>query len=1808
MASSIDKLAKELKKQINASDERKPKPYDTQAEVLRVENGVAWVHIPGGVDETPVRLTINAKKGDNVNLHVANGTAWITGNSTNPPTDDSTANYAVNISNEVKKEVTVLHTTVVDVIEATDARFETVEADTAKIHTLTAEKILATVGYIDDLTAEEITVQDLTAASGYIKDLEADNITAQDISAATGYIGDLTAGNVTAQNVIADHATVGSLDTNYAHITNGVIDNAKIGYADVDGLNANYAHISNGTIDNAKIDQADVNNLNANYAQINLANVNNAWIENGLIKDAAISDAQILGVSANKLTAGTIDASNITVTNLNASNITTGSITVDGITIDVENNEASIDGSYIEDGTITMNGFSQEVKDVIDGAIETFTGTVVPTLNNAPASSWTTTKLKDQHVGDVYYVVNSSSKQNGYCYRFSKSGSTYSWQLIKDSDVTAALSRLTTAEGKIGDIEEFDEEIATFKTETEGEISTLQTKTTSLETSLGDKVDVSTFNTLSQTVDGNSASITTLTTTTQTLREDLDGLEIGGRNLLRHTESPTTDDLAMARSTIEDGGIIRTTSTTSTSGAKFKVTYLDYKDYNGKTLTVSADVRLAPVESEYTVTTARIYIGVNSASRLSSMFGSTYDRYGFKVFHPTSNWTRISFTAKIPDDLTLGTTDALVDTNQITVEVYSLGSTKPVDWKNIKLEIGNKATDWTPAPEDMEETVTTISNTVNTVSQTATSNSSYISQLTTTLGTNADGTTKTGDIMHRTSDIEQDLDGITTRVSKTEVKIAGQYATSSTAAGTKAKVATITPAVTDWELYAGATVTVKFSTANTHATPTLNVNSTGAKNIKGYKGAALTEAEYKWAVNDAITFVYDGTNWLMQNSSTSATRLSTAETTISQTANNVLIKATESDTTAAQGGQHLIQSLINVAPSGVTIDASKVNITGVITAINDDTTTTIDGDKITTGSITAEQIKAYSIGASQIVISDSTNLAVANEAYEGSLPTAFSNIYKAAIIDGYLTKKTATQQYLMLTDYTPSSFKGGDELYYEFYGKAEAAGNITLRVWGYKGEGSSRSGSMNSSVTIALTTTEAFYSGTITLTDTSTNLWSDRTQYLLGFNDARSTKSQIYVRKCVIRRKNGGELIVDGSVKASAIDADSGTFNTANIPNLSAGKITSGTLDASKVTVTNLDAGSITAGDIAAARMKVNSIAAINSLTTGKIDADRLNVGQITVGDLSDGSSYSTTTQMNTAINNAVDDVAVGGRNLILNTVRQRTGTSASNSVYVSPKPTLSEYGQSILTNTTDEFTYSFDYEITGNSSTTSQICVQAKGSIVSGSALKTSGNASGHYSHTFKLNDTQVASTTTTMRIRMQNATDGAIITVKNIKLEKGNKETDWSSAPEDYITDIDGTGIRIHPASTENNSVVINASGMEVFQGGTGTANSVAFYGDITRVGKEVADNTRIVLEHGATSGGMRIIWRDHSGTKDATITDIGYTSGLNYDGAMSVAPYASLGQRGNTTNIGNYSIAEGYGNTASAYASHAEGYDTTASGLASHAEGSGTVASKAGAHAEGGDSTASGQHSHAGGTHSTASGDYSFAGNEYTIASGTAQTAIGKYNKSDTSSLFIIGNGSSSARSNALTVDGSANVTIKQGGELRLNGDSQSSSSSSFSWTGLYSQSSGGTDNLHISADGNMTFYVGTTTSSPTKRMTIDYDNVNIVKDLEVQGNYKGGHSKTTFTPAHGTNYSTYGGSYYEKFGHVVHVHVGVSGLTASTDYVVTTLPAGYRPSSTVFAHGTGGAWNNISYMDVRTDGAVHVRSQGAYCGADVTFMVE
>lgn len=81
------------------------------------------------------------------------------------------------------------------------------------------------------------------------------------------------------------------------------------------------------------------------------------------------------------------------------------------------------------------------------------------------------------------------------------------------------------------------------------------------------------------------------------------------------------------------------------------------------------------------------------------------------------------------------------------------------------------------------------------------------------------------------------------------------YTSTSTAVGTAAKTASLT----GYALTIGGVVTVLFTNGNTASNPTLNINSTGAKNIF-WKGAALTDTALIKA-NDIVTFVYDGTQY-----------------------------------------------------------------------------------------------------------------------------------------------------------------------------------------------------------------------------------------------------------------------------------------------------------------------------------------------------------------------------------------------------------------------------------------------------------------------------------------------------------------------------------------------------------------------------------------------------------------------------------------------------------------------------------------------------------------------------------------------------------------------------------------------------------------------------------------------------------------------------------------------------------------------------------------------------------------------------------
>jgi hypothetical protein len=363
--------------------------------------------------------------------------------------------------------------------------------------------------------------------------------------------------------ILVNKALINKLSVDEADIRYASIETLKAVNANIDNLKTNkldatYADIINANVESLKAANAEITQLKANsltadiadlkYAQIDFANVKGQVVTTSLIKDGAVTNEKVQSLSANKLTAGIIDASKITVTNLNADNITVG----------------TINGKRIGTGSLSLDKLAEEVptkeyldkvqeelQGQIDGNIETFTKTEIPTLNNEPAVNWTDNATRKKHIGDICYVVNPTSSADGYSYRFADTGTlevpNYEWVLIKDSDVTKALQDIININGEITGIKKFNVEISSWKTDTDSELSSLKARTTNLETDMGNKVDTTTFNEVKQTVDENSSTITKMS---ETLSKKADSSTVSALSNTVNSIKQTSDNNSLSISNL----------------------------------------------------------------------------------------------------------------------------------------------------------------------------------------------------------------------------------------------------------------------------------------------------------------------------------------------------------------------------------------------------------------------------------------------------------------------------------------------------------------------------------------------------------------------------------------------------------------------------------------------------------------------------------------------------------------------------------------------------------------------------------------------------------------------------------------------------------------------------------------------------------------------------------------------------------------------------------------------------------------------------------------------------------------------------------------------------------------------------------------------------------------------------------------------------------------------------------------------------------------------------------------------------------
>lgn len=575
---------------------------------------------------------------------------------------------------------------------------------------------------------------------------------------------------ITVNKALINKLDVDTAKITYATITNLNATNASIDNLKTNKLDATYADIINANVESLKAANAEIVKLKANsltadiadlkYAQIDFANVKGQVVGTSLIKDGAVTNEKVQSLSANKLTAGTIDASKITVTNLNADNITVG----------------TINGKRIGTGSLSLDKLAEEVptkeyldkvqeelQGQIDGNIETFTKAEIPTLNNEPAINWKDNATKNKHIGDICYVVNPASSADGYSYRFANTGTeqapAYEWVLIKDSDVTKALQDIININGEITGIKKFDVEISSWKTDTDSELSSLKTRTTTLETDMGNKVDTKTFNEIKQTVDENSSTITKMS---ETLSKKADSSTVttlsNTVNSIKQTTDSNTSSISSMQTTIKNKADSSTVTALSNKASELEQSLNGFKATVSDTYATKTDLNTVDGKFANYSTTAQMNSAITqSANKITSSVSATYttktelnnlqiggvNRFIKSTVTPNkyitatgiitdggnywdltdyidvskwknyvaSGWTNLGnapatcfydsnkkFISGVADKSTGVRGSLPVPSNA----VYMRFSFAHVDANKLKIEKGTKATDYSPAPEDID--------------------------------------------------------------------------------------------------------------------------------------------------------------------------------------------------------------------------------------------------------------------------------------------------------------------------------------------------------------------------------------------------------------------------------------------------------------------------------------------------------------------------------------------------------------------------------------------------------------------------------------------------------------------------------------------------------------------------------------------------------------------------------------------------------------------------------------------------------------------------------------------------------------------------------------------------------------------------------------------------------------------------------------------------------------------------------------------------------------------------------------------------
>lgn len=331
---SLDKkVIKDFVAAVNKKEETKT-PTILTGTVHR-EGGTVSVKIDGSESLTPVSTVINVEDGERVTVIIENHKAMITGNLSSPA---ARGNEVEDLKVIVGDKVSTAE------LDAITAKVGKIDGDVANFKETTTEKLTAQDANIKKIDGDvanfkETTTEKLSANEANIKKIDGDVASFKE---------------TTTEKLKANSAAIGSLDSTFANFKDATAEKFKANEASIEDLKTGKLSAKDADLKYANIDFSNIGKTAMEYF----------YAQSGLVKDVKIGDATITGelvgvtISGDLLKGNTVVADKLVI---KGSDGLYYKLNTDGMSVEKEQTDYnSLNGQVIRAKSITATKIDVE--------------------------------------------------------------------------------------------------------------------------------------------------------------------------------------------------------------------------------------------------------------------------------------------------------------------------------------------------------------------------------------------------------------------------------------------------------------------------------------------------------------------------------------------------------------------------------------------------------------------------------------------------------------------------------------------------------------------------------------------------------------------------------------------------------------------------------------------------------------------------------------------------------------------------------------------------------------------------------------------------------------------------------------------------------------------------------------------------------------------------------------------------------------------------------------------------------------------------------------------------------------------------------------------------------------------------------------------------------------------------------------------------------------------------------------------------------------------------------------------------------